>query len=202
MPIYMTFIGSRKLAEPQFADDARFFYKFAYRCAQLGIILRSGGADGADVIAEKAYADAIKNGEATASQVEIFVPWKPFQAIKGINNPLYQLHINVTDKNIIQRAEAMVREIHPIYKRVGASLSFGAMKLHSRNMFQVFGQDLNTPISANVCWTEHGIKSGGTASAITLSENNSIPVFNLGSPNREQVLLDFKNLLLNLGLIT
>ena len=41
-------------------------------------------------------------------------------------------------------------------------------------------------------WTEHGIKSGGTASAITLCERNNIPVFNLGVDD-PQITLDALN---------
>ena len=190
MTLKISFIGSRKLSEPQFKEQADHFYAVAFRCAELGIILRSGGANGADLIAETAYSDAIKAGKASESQVEIFVPWKPFQAIRGKNNPLHHLHILPTDPVLIKQSEKMVRETHPAPNK----LSQGAMKLHSRNMNQVFGLDLKSPIDANVCWTEGGIKSGGTASAITLSERNNIPVFNFGG-DRKLVTDDFRQFL-------
>ena len=192
-PIFFcSFIGSRKLVEPQFAEQAKHFYQVAYRCAELGIGLRSGGANGADVIAEQAYADAIRDGKASLEQVEIFVPWKPFQAIKGKNNPLSMYHILPSDPVLIKQAEQMVRKIHPAPDR----LSQGAMKLHSRNMNQVFGLDLNTPITGNICWTEGGIKSGGTRSAIELCERNSIPVFNFGG-DRDLITNKFRKFLLD-----
>lgn len=192
MSLKIAFIGSRKLSEAPFKKQADHFYKVAFRCAELGIILRSGGANGADVIAETAYADAIKLNKATEEQVEIFVPWKPFQAVKGINNPLHHLHILPSDPVLIKQSEAMVRETHPAPDK----LSQGAMKLHSRNMNQVFGLDLKSPIDANICWTEGGLDIGGTRSAITLCRRNGIPVFNLGGDVNE-VIKQFRNFLLN-----
>lgn len=211
--IFFAFIGSRDLSKPEFAQYAKKFYQLAYRCAELGIGIRSGGANGADVIAEEAYRDAIQNRVASEDQVQIFVPWKPFQAIRGVNNPLHHLHILPSDPVLIKQAEDMVKKVHPLYKYVDSNgnpidprtgrrkdgLSQGAMKLHSRNMNQVFGLDLNTPITANICWTEGGIKKGGTASAITLCENNGIPVFNIGG-DTNQVLSDLKTLLVSLGI--
>lgn len=185
-------IGSRKLSEKQFQKEAKLFYQVAFRCAELGIILRSGGADGADVIAETAYRDAIYLGKATNDQVEIFIPWKPFQAKRGLDNPLSYLHIVPSDPVLIKQSENMVRKTHPAPER----LTQGAMKLHSRNMNQVFGLDLQTPIEANICWTENGIKSGGTASAITLCERNNIPVFNLGRQDQDVVLEEIRQFLL------
>ena len=181
-------IGSRKLANPNQRESAELFYDVAKTCAELGHIIRSGGAVGADLIAETAYRDAILERKATNDQVEIYVPWKKFQATRGINNPLHHLHVIPSDPVLIQRANEMVYNTHPNPR----ALSQGALKLHSRNMNQVFGLDLNTPIDLCICWTEHGIKSGGTASAITLCERNNIPVFNLGVDD-PQITLDALN---------
>lgn len=179
-------IGSRTLTDH---PDASLFYRVAYRCAELGHIMRSGGASGADVIAEYAYRDAISDCKAEPEQVEIFIPWRNFQATQGMHNPLHHLHVIPSDPVLIQRANEMVYNTHPNPR----ALSQGALKLHSRNMNQVFGLDLNTPIDACICWTPNGNKQGGTASAITLCENNNIPVFNLGTPNKESILEDLGN---------
>ena len=184
----IAFIGSRKLAEPAHDEAAKLFYRVSKTCAELGHIIRSGGAAGADYIAELAYFDAINATTADPDQVEIYVPWKNFQATRGINNPLHHLHVIPSDPIYIQRANEMVYNTHPNPN----ALSQGALKLHSRNMNQVFGLDLNTPIDLCICWTEHGIKSGGTASAITLCERNNIPVFNLGVDD-PQITLDALN---------
>lgn len=181
-------IGSRKLANANQRESAELFYDVAKTCAELGHIIRSGGAAGADYIAELAYFDAINATTADPDQVEIYVPWKNFQATRGINNPLHHLHVIPSDPVLVQRANEMVYNTHPNPR----ALSQGALKLHSRNMNQVFGLDLNTPIDLCICWTEHGIKSGGTASAITLCERNNIPVFNLGVDD-PQITLDALN---------
>lgn len=193
MSLRISFIGSRKLSEEQFQKEAKLFYQVAFHCAELGVILRSGGADGADVIAETAYRDAIYASKATNDQVEIFIPWKSFKAKRDLDNPLSHLHIVPSDPVLIKQSEDMVRKTHPTPER----LTRGAMKLHSRNMNQVFGLDLQTPIEANICWTENGIKSGGTASAITLCERNNIPVFNLGRPDQDKVLKEIRQFLLD-----
>ena len=181
-------IGSRKLANTNHREAAELFYDVAKTCAELGHIIRSGAAAGADYIAELAYFDAINATTADPDQVEIYVPWKNFQATRGINNPLHHLHVIPSDPVLVKRANEMVYNTHPNPK----ALSQGALKLHSRNMNQVFGLDLNTPIDLCICWTEHGIKSGGTASAITLCERNNIPVFNLGVDD-PQITLDALN---------
>ena len=185
-------IGSRKLANPNQREASELFYDVAKTCAELGHIHRSGGASGADLIAETAYRDAIYAGKAINSQVEIFIPWKSFQAKRDLDNPLSHLHIVPSDPVLIKQSEDMVRKTHPTPER----LTRGAMKLHSRNMNQVFGLDLQTPIEANICWTENGIKSGGTASAITLCERNNIPVFNLGRKDQDVVLEEIRQFLL------
>lgn len=189
--IYMSMIGSRTLAEPQNKAYADLFYKICYRLACLGIVLRSGAAIGADFIAESAYKDAISDGLANEDQVEIFVPWKDFSAVKGVKNPLQHLHIIPTDKDLINKSIEMVRQVHPNFNR----LTQGTLKLHSRNMNQVFGLDLNTMVSATICWTPNGKSIGGTRSAIELSLNNGIPVFNIGSPNHKEVLNELSKLL-------
>lgn len=171
--IRIALIGSRALDELQYQEDAQMFYDVAYNCARLGIIMRSGAAIGADNIAEQAYAQAIVDGVAQPYQVEIFIPWRNFAPYA----PLKQLHVIPTDPAKIKQANDMVWATHPAAFR----LSQGAMKLHSRNMNQVFGLDLETPIDACICWTKNGECIGGTASAIKLCWSNDIPVFNLGA---------------------
>lgn len=196
MALIISFVGSRKLAEPQFKEHARLFFNLCYRCAELGIVGRSGGALGADLIFEQAYQQAILDNKTTTNHAEIFVPWQRFRAIKDTPNPLERFHIIPSDPALVNQAEQMVRETHPAPNK----LSQGAMKLHARNMNQVFGLDLNTPIDASICWTENGVKSGGTASNITLCEKNNIPVFNLGG-DPQKVLLDIKYFLEKKGII-
>lgn len=179
-PIRVALIGSRKLAEPEYAEAAGLFWGASVMCAKLGMIMRSGAAIGADNIAEKAYADCIEYGQAHSDQVEIYIPWPNFAPYA----PLKHLHIIPSNPDLIKQSEEMVWATHPAPHR----LSQGAMKLHSRNMNQVFGLDLNTPIDLCICWTKGGEAVGGTATAIKLCHHHNIPVFNLGTPYLDEEL--------------
>lgn len=191
-----SFVGSRIIVDNE--EASKLFYNVAYRCASLGIGISSGGSSGADIIAETAYADAMKNVLVKKDvQINIYVPWKPFQGIRGINNPLHHLHILPSNPVLLKRAEEMVKRIHPAPNR----LSQGAMKLHCRNMNQVFGLNLNSPIDACICWTPNGNIQGGTASHIQLCIENNIPVFNLGSPDKDLVLSNIRQFLLDNNIV-
>ena len=50
-------------------------------------------------------------------------------------------------------------------------------------MYQVLGEDLQTPTSFIVCWTKDGKASGGTGQALRVAKKYDIPVFNLYNEN-------------------
>ena len=117
-----------------------------------GYTLRSGGAEGADT--------AFENG---STLKEIYLPWYKFNDNKShLFSPT-------------QEAFEMAGKIHPDWDK----LSWGAQKLHARNVHQVLGKDLKTPSEFLVCWTKNGKESGGTATAIKLAKLHNILVFNL-----------------------
>jgi hypothetical protein len=111
----------------------------------MGFILRSGGADGAD----KAFETGVRNGKK-----EIFYS---------------------TDSTA--QVEEIASKIHPAWHRCNPL----ARKLHGRNVFQILGKDLKTPVEFVVCWTARGESIGGTRTAIVLAEQHHIPVYNLGA---------------------
>ncbi|PPD51466.1 MAG: hypothetical protein CTY12_07885 [Methylotenera sp.] len=160
-------IGSRKL--PNLVIDQMI--RFGDLAAKLGWILRSGAAHGADAAFESGC-DHYKGSK------EIFLPWK------GFNNHPSSL------SNPTKDAQLLACEIHPRYD----FLSRGAKSLVARNMHQILGSDLNTPVQFVVCWTPDGCEShetycdttGGTGSAIALASKNNIPVFNITSEARYQ----------------
>jgi hypothetical protein len=138
--------------------------EFAYMAAPY-MILRSGSAPGAD----SAFEMGCKN---RSGECEIFLPWKNFNSS---DSPLYQ----VADK-----ALEIAASIHPHFKYMKRP----AKMLIARNMHQILGQDLNTPVEFVVCWTKDGCEShetynpsstGGTGSAIALASKLGIPVYNL-----------------------
>jgi len=122
-----------------------------------GWVLRSGGAVGADTAFQGAN---IREGD------EIYLPWK------GFNNSLSQLFN--TDPRTVDILKTTISVKH--FKK----LSPPAVKLHSRNVHQVLGQDLETLSKFLVCWTKDGKDLGGTATAIKLARSRGIPIINLG----------------------
>jgi hypothetical protein len=161
--MYYAGIGSRE-SPTRIIDIMQDFAKLS---AEAGHILRSGGADGADTAFEVGC-------DAGNGKKEIFLPWKGFN-----KNP---------SPWFVPTLEAyeLASTIHPAYERLRPA----AKTLIARNMHQILGVDLKTPVSCVVCWTQDGceshqtysIKTGGTGTAIALASKNIIPVFNLKNP--------------------
>ena len=162
---YYAGVGSR--ATP--AGILSLMRNIARELAKKGWTLRSGAADGAD--------SAFETG---ANEVqgfkEIFLPYKGF---RGSSSTLHQPPS--------AEAENMAAAVHPYFHRMAPD-SF-ARKAHARNMHQIFGKNLATPVAFALCWTPDGAESvcdsksiditGGTRSAIVAAANAHIPVFNL-----------------------
>lgn len=95
--------------------------------------------------------------------------------------------------HIPQQAMDTVEQYHP----APSYLKPYARKLMARNAMQVFGSDMNTPVSFVICWTPDGADgtdkptsrdSGGTGQAIRIAAANNIPVFNLANEETFQRL--------------
>lgn len=121
-------------------------------------VLRSGGADGADL--------AFENG--CKGKKEIYLPWENFNGNKS------NLFLDLLD---YKSAEKISMEYHPAWFR----LKQGARKLHTRNVFQILGKDLKTPVSFVVCYCEikNGEWKGGTAQALRIAKDRGIKIYNL-----------------------
>lgn len=150
---YFTGVGSRETPK-ELAPFISDIVSFLYT---KNYILRSGGADGADSFFEA--------GVPEGKLKEIYLPWKEFNKNKS---PLY---------HISDEAKKLASQFHPVWE----DLSYGAKLLHSRNMYQVLGANLNEPSSFLICWTVGGRMKGGTAQAMRLAVNYKIPIFNLGT---------------------
>lgn len=149
---YYTGVGSRET--PLYIRQA-MTYIAGFLEAE-GYILRSGGADGADL--------AFESGVRTLK--EIYIPWR------GFNNSFSPLN------TVCDAAMAMALTIHPapgILKN-----KIGAWKLHARNCYQVLGEDLNTPSDFLIGYTADAKDIGGTRTALVLARRNNIPILNLG----------------------
>lgn len=116
-----------------------------------GYTLRTGGADGCD----RAFMDA-------DGPQEVFAPWAGFNGLPWV--PFDEAG-----------ARAIAARFHPAWSR----LSHGARKLHTRNVPQVLGSYLASPVEFVLCWTADGKDSGGTGQALRIARAYDIPVFNL-----------------------
>ncbi len=133
--------------------------KLARRLDELGFVLRSGGADGAD----SAFEDGAKNKQ-------VFLPWEGFNGRESeFTSPLSE-------------AFRVAEIVHDGW----LYLKPGAQKLMARNNHQILGADMRTPADFVVCWTPDSAEkshqrgsTGGTGQAIDLADRFGIPVFNL-----------------------
>ena len=127
-------------------------------------MLRSGNAEGAD----SAFLEGTK---AVNGPREIYVPWNGYEgAYHGVDGVF-----NAMDLPNWGTANAMAIKMHPAWTKC----SRGAQLLHTRNIYQILGQDLKSPVNCVIAWTKDGKATGGTGQAIRLAEYLEIPVFNL-----------------------
>ena len=153
MQISYAGIGSRETPE----HILKFFKYVGNYLGKKNIILRSGGADGADLAFE--YGTDVCSG-----QKEIYLPWKNF------NNSKSTYILNDTE------AYEIAKQFHPYWE----NLKPGAKKLQARNSYQILGWDLNTPVDFVLCYTKGGNEIGGTAQAIRIAKSLNIPILNFG----------------------
>lgn len=165
--MFYTGIGSRATPE----EIQWHMMHIAEDLASLGLTLRSGGAGGADTAFESGCDH--RNGTK-----EIYLPWKGFNGREGIviDNP---------------EAENLASQIHPAWH----NCSQAARLLHTRNVYQVLGSNLDAPSEFVVCYTLKGQLKGGTATAIRLAISKGIPVFNLGSMSLDSVIYSIAELI-------
>jgi hypothetical protein len=116
--------------------------------------LRTGGAGGAD----SAFLDG-SNGNA-----DVYIPWLGFYYGAG--------NIKVTGSD--EKALEIARKMHPAWERC----SPGVKKLHTRNVHQLLGENLDKPSDFLICWTPGAKTVGGSGIAIRLAQEYNVPVIN------------------------
>ena len=166
-------IGSRETPP----DICQWMQDFAEAMARQKVLLRSGGADGADLAFEQGARRIID------APMEIYLPWANFN-----DNPsrLY---------GVTPAALKLAQTVHTAWERLGS----GAQKLHGRNTYQVLGKTLDKPVDFVICWTKDGCYNektrqrgtGGTATAIVLADRWQRPVFNLKNEDSFEALSQF-----------
>lgn len=169
-------IGSRETPE----EVLTAMKTLARLLARKKFTLRSGGAKGAD--------QAFEEGATMESGPrEIFLPWRKFEEN---DSQLFPPSLEAAE---------LAATVHKGYPY----LSHGAQKLIARNMHQILGKNLDSPVKFVLCWTPDGCsseatytkKTGGTGSAIAIASRHNIPIFNLfNSPNIDEMFAFFESL--------
>ena len=170
---FYTGIGSRVISE----EERSIIQRVAGYLLTKGFTLRSGHALGSDEAFEVGTYDKGNTAKEIylSNYPEIYIPWKNF---KGANCPTKLISLEDTSSEFVSLAEDIVKEVHPYWH----NLKQGARKLHTRNVSQVLGQDLNTPSKFLLFCSDEsdkGVVSGGTATAVNLARKWNIPCFNI-----------------------
>lgn len=180
-PKILTGVGSRETPLP----ILQLMRKVSKKMVLEGYTLRSGGADGADEYFAYGWGDAYAEDE-SVTEAEIYLPWNGFNNLYA-NNQNCKL---VKDPKILKQAEKIVESIHPAFN----SLSRGGLALHTRNCFQVLGENLNNPSSVVLCYAKldnKGEPQGGTRTAIKLAQERGIRVNNLIIPEDHDKVMKY-----------
>ncbi len=147
----------------------------AERLSTLGYTMRSGHAPGADTAFEVA-----------SQQSEIYLPWQSFEQDRPVIGSYVQTQAT-------EAAMQLASRIHPAWER----LDRGPRALHARNMHQILGRDLQSPVDFVVCYTPdgsltgYGTDTGGTATALRLAYRNNIPVINIKRPEHAAAVANY-----------
>lgn len=180
----ITGIGSRETPK----GDLRLLTNIARAAEAKGMTGRSGGAGGADLAFERGFSDP--------RNVDVILPWKSFlpkgmtredvNEFLGRERPVHGPGAGVMLQGpYVKQALDMAEQYHPAWDKC----SDGAKTLHSRNMPQVLGMQLDRPADLVVAWTKDGKATGGTGQAIRIAEDIGVPVANLKNPaERREVL--------------
>ena len=157
-------IGSRETPE----GVLQTMTMLAGRLADDGWRLSTGGADGAD--------NAFLAGAGT-DRATVHLPWSGYNGHNGAHTSLMTFKQRV-------KAEQVAIQYHPAWDRCRQ----GARKLHARNVAIIAGPDLDSMVTAVICWTPGGAVRGGTATGIRLAEALAVPVYNLAIVSADDVL--------------
>lgn len=176
MNSYYAGIGSRETP----VDVLEYFTLIGALFALKGLVLRSGGAQGADKAFEVGC-DRVNGLK------EIYLPWKYFERSNS--------NLIISDP----KAYGIAEQFHPYWQ----NLSDGARKLQARNSHQVLGMDLETPSQFVICWTKDGKGSGGTGQAIRIANHYGVSVFDAGTyEDVDEIKANLKAFLIDNGVFS
>jgi hypothetical protein len=147
--------------------------RLANHLREQGWVLRSGGAEGADEAFEQGVMD---DPEYTENDLEIYLPWPGFCG--------HQPSVcNIVAPRLQNWSQAVARAslIHPIWNELKRSHQL----LHGRNIYQVYGLDLESPAAYIVYYAREradGEVDGGTRTAVMAARQAGVRELNLYRP--------------------
>lgn len=173
--IYVAGIGARKTPEAALER----LEKLSRRLARRGYILRSGGADGADTVCEKAW-------DAEGARKQIFLGWNGMNGRKpdGKSVFCFDMPPGCIEEEVARKVFHRDAEYPEGNQKAWRNQRRGSRALQCRNTNQVLGPNVGTSpkTSLVICWTKNGDEVGGTAQALRIANDNDIAILNLGDP--------------------
>ncbi|MGA2320400.1 MAG: hypothetical protein ABSG95_06625 [Solirubrobacteraceae bacterium] len=170
-------IGSRRTP----AEALATIETVAEQLARAGWTLRTGMSPGAD---ESFYRGAL----AARGRIELYLPWPGFQA--NARSPAEGGEVFALAAPA-QEAYAQAARFHPSWSKLGQD----ERRLRARDVHQVLGYDLASPVTLVVCWTPDagldgtGPLAGGTGQALRIAHARGIPVLNLAREDHRRRVL-------------
>jgi hypothetical protein len=161
---YATIIGSRTITN----NEKSLLSLIALKLSNKGYILRSGGADGSDSVVNVFY------------NVEIFIPWNGFNDFQHDGKRIFVLD-KLPDKTLAEKKALSLHEAPD-------ALSKAALKLHTRNIYQVIGKNGSNGIKSDfvIFCSDSDSKDlpiGGTRTAVKFAKSLNIPCYNIRNIN-------------------
>lgn len=160
---YYAGIGSRET--PQ--EILEFQTRIATRLEKDGWLLSSGGAEGAD--------QAFENGVSSIRNNQIIIAKNGHHGRHSTDGYVNFGNATQLMKN---QCDALVSTIHPAWDNMPRWMK----NLHSRNVMQILGPELDTPVKFVLYWApedRYSVAKGGTRTAVVLAQRLGIPTFNM-----------------------
>lgn len=166
---FYTGIGSRKAPLPILKRAQGLGKELALK----GFTGRSGKAEGMDEAFMKGF------GEAGSGRFVNYLPYPSFR--ESLALPAGCSDISHYPNDAWKEAVLIARDI---YGKGWFEITPGARDLHTRNVFQVLGDDLKTPSEFLLYWAEpkgRNAVKGGTNTAFQVAREFNVPSFKVGS---------------------
>jgi len=175
-------IGARQTPDPLLAQ----LEELGARLARLGWTLRTGMSPGAD---QAFYRGALGAG----GDVELYLPCPDFQAQARLADE--RGRVRVSERPTRAAVALAARFYMAAAGEAWPTLGDCARALLARDVHQVLGRDLDSPVRFVVCWTPGGgrdgrdPRSGGTGQALRIAAARSLPVFNIANPEDVEAVM-------------